>query len=81
MSGYQMNPRVAVAIKDRVSFRHADLISYHTRGGTYMLATPALYNDDDQTHDLIAIDSWGGVHAVRPTTNPDLVKAVEEALQ
>jgi hypothetical protein len=57
------------------------LLSYWTKGGTYMIANNGKQNDDLLPHDLIAVTRDGQVVAVRPTTNPDLVEEVREALE
>lgn len=57
--------------------------AYTTKGGTYILATPAHWTDDGRPHDLIAIAptvSGYAVTALRPTVNPDLVETVEREL-
>lgn len=62
--------------------------AYETRGGTYVIASKGLWNDDGRPHDLVIIlpsyvEIGGGATRVVParlTVNPDLVDALREAL-
>ena len=60
-------------------------ISYMTRGGTYVIASAPKWNDSGEAHDLVAIlpmalENWTRVLPLRPTVNPDLLRALREAL-
>ncbi|NKY96546.1 hypothetical protein [Nocardiopsis alborubida] len=58
--------------------------AYVTDGGTYILASTTMINDDERPHDLVAVlplpieDTR--VVVLRPTVNPDLVDALREEL-
>lgn len=55
--------------------------TYISKGGTFMIASPALWNDSGKPQDLIAIGRCGGAVALSPTVHPDFLKAVEGAAQ
>lgn len=64
------------------------LYGYETRGGTYMLASPAKWNDSGTPRDLIAILPAAAtalglptrVLVLTPTVTPELAEALREAL-
>lgn len=60
--------------------KHDDpqVFAYYTRGGTYIIASHALWNDDDKPKDLIAINRYGNLIQLSPTVSPELVAEVEE---
>jgi hypothetical protein len=49
-------------------------MGYRTRGGTYILASPDLTNDDDRDHDLLAILPDDSVIPLRVNANPHPVR-------
>lgn len=72
---------------DAAEARHGGLIDhftcgYTTDGGTYVLASAPAANDDDRPRDLIAVlpapIEGTRVVVLRPTVNPDLVKALRD---
>lgn len=56
-------------------------ITYISEGGTYLIASPGLWNDDGKPRDLIAIGYFGDVIALSPTVNPDFIEAVKELVK
>lgn len=58
--------------------------AYITDGGTYVVASTTMINDDDRPHDLVAVLPLAleGSHVVvlRPTVNPQLVQALRTEL-
>lgn len=54
----------------------ADVAVYTTPGGTTMICSRAIYNDDDRPHDLVAVLAGRVVVPLRPTVNPDLVSGL-----
>ena len=64
-------------IARREPFDTGQTVAYLTPGGTYMIASGAILNDDDQMHDLVAVTRGGGVHPVRYNVNPAFVRWLE----
>lgn len=56
-------------------------ITYISGGGTYLIASPGMWNDDNLPRDLIAIDRFGNVMALSPTVNPEFIEAVRELVK
>lgn len=54
----------------------ADLAVYTTPGGTAMICSRAIYNDDDRPHDLVAVLAGRVVVPLRPNVSPDLVSGL-----
>ncbi|GAA1113747.1 hypothetical protein [Nocardiopsis metallicus] len=58
--------------------------AYVTDGGTYVISSTTMINDDERPHDLVAVlplpieDTR--VVVLRPTVNPDLVDVLREEL-
>ncbi len=84
MATIPLDPILLDGIRQRRPFKSAHQIGYVTRGGTYIIATRAKWNDDDRPHDVVAIlpADWGAgrVYVLRPTVNPDWARALELAL-
>ena len=76
----QLPDVVRDGIRNRKRFTTPGLLGYYTHGRTYMLGSPAHWNDDGQVHDLILIQPDGTVIPLRPNVNPDLVEAVTKLL-
>ena len=57
------------------------LEAYVTKGGTYVLSSNPVMNDDYRPHDLLAVTAGGDVLPLRPTVHPDLVSAVKKEVQ
>ena len=59
----------------------AGTLSYITKGGTWVLASKGIYNDDGRPHDLVAVLQDGSVLPLRPTVNPELVQQLTDAFR
>lgn len=68
-------PQIAEKIVAREDFDTPQIVGYTTKGGTFILASPPILNDDDVFHDLVAITPTGDVFPLRLTAN--IVPAVE----
>jgi hypothetical protein len=62
--------KIQKAILARKPFTTAQTCGYLTKGGTYILASPPIANDDDKWHDLIAITTAGTVRTLRWSADP-----------
>lgn len=51
-------------------------IGYWTRGGTYIIASNGKQTDNQEPHDLLAIDFHGHVKLLRANVNFDLIEFV-----
>jgi hypothetical protein len=69
--------QIAQAIRERKPFTTFQLEGRKTKGGTYILTTPAACNDDNRARDLIAVTRIGEVVALWPLVN---LAPVKEAL-
>lgn len=85
-----LKPQHLRAIAARQRFTSLYLQGYVTAGGTYMLASPARWNDNGQRRDLIALlpgrlmrDLGGGgpVVPVSMFVNPVLVEFIRDFLE
>lgn len=84
-SGVQRFAHIVHAAGDRIT-GELDYATeaYVTDGGTYVIASTTMINDNERPHDLVAVlplpieDTR--VVALRPTVNPDLVDALREEL-
>ncbi len=66
----------AAAIVAREPFEAVQTRAYLTEGGTYIIGSGAMMNDDDQPHDLLAVTPWDTVYPLRPTANPEPVERI-----
>lgn len=74
------------AIRERRPFVTAGVLTgYVTKGGTYVLAAPAMVTDSGFPRDLLAVlpgnIGQGAVLALSITVNPDLVREVTELIE
>lgn len=60
---------VAAAIRARKPFKTGQLVGSKTPGGSYILTSPALCNDDDRPRDLVLITRLDEVVSLWPTAN------------
>ena len=62
-------------ITRRKPFTDSGLQGYTTRGGTYILAVPAVWTDSGKPRDLAAFTPEGdkAITPLSPTVNPDLL--------
>ena len=81
-------PHAQELIRDRKPFTESNLTGYYTRGGTYILATPAAWTDDGKAHDLVAIipNPFSAEHPVdveelRCTVSPEFVDEVRRIVR
>ena len=54
------------------------ITAYRTRGGSYMIATPAKLTDLGKSRDLVAISEGTWVIALSSLVNPDLLAELNE---
>lgn len=78
---FELQPELAEAVRNRQPVESAVAITYITEGGTYMIASPSKWNDDNRPHDLIAVLADNSIHVMRPTVNPEFADAIAEAVQ
>lgn len=85
MSGAHGFDHIVHAARDRIT-GELDYATeaYVTDGGTYVIASTTVTNDDERPHDLVAVLPLPleetRVVVLRPTVNPDLVDALREEL-
>lgn len=84
-SGAQRFTHIVNAAGDRITGKlDYATEAYVTDGGTYVIASTTMINDDERPHDLVAVlplpieDTR--VVVLRPTVNPDLVDALRAEL-
>lgn len=77
----KLAPELKEAIRTATPAKTSQADTYITKGGTFMIASPAKWNDSGKPQDLIAIGRFGEVLALSPTVNPDFVEAVKEAVK
>ncbi|SIO86963.1 hypothetical protein [Nocardiopsis sp. JB363] len=84
-SGAQRFTHIVNAAGDRITGKlDYATEAYVTDGGTYVIASTTMINDDERSHDLVAVlplpieDTR--VVVLRPTVNPDLVDALRTEL-
>jgi hypothetical protein len=70
--------------KDRIlarkPFTDVQLKARKTKGGTYILTSPAVMNDDDRDRDLTAITAYGEVVKLHPLANAEpLIELLNQA--
>ncbi len=75
-----IDPKELARIAAGETFESNFFTCYWTRGNTYIIASPAKWNDDDEIHDIIAIGRRGEVTALVVTANPDLVEQISQAV-
>jgi hypothetical protein len=87
MTAIDRRPTIPVEVAERIAKRksvtkkHSPHIrAYRTKGGSYLIANPALGNDDDVMHDLVLITWDDEVVTLRPTVNPNFVEDIVTAL-
>jgi hypothetical protein len=80
-------PTISVEVAERIAKRkkitekHSPhLEAYHSRGGSYLIASPARWNDKLKPVDLLLVLPDDTVIVLRPTVNPKLVEDVRQAL-
>jgi hypothetical protein len=56
-------------IRARADFENAQTRGFSTGGGSYVIQSCPLANDDDQYHDLAVIDAWGNITPLSPLVN------------
>lgn len=66
----------AIAERRAVTPDVGQLRTYITKGGTYIIASRAHWNDDNRPHDLAAITRFGQVVQLKLTAAPDFLEAV-----
>ena len=66
---------VVLAIRQRQPYTTGQSIGRMTKGGTYIITSTALVNDDGKPRDLIAITRLGDVLALWPLANLEPIKA------
>jgi len=79
-----LSPEAAESIRKRKPYGIAQdpfTVGYHTKGGSYMIASNGRQNDRPGLVDLAIILPIGTVLALRPTVNPDFIAAIEAAIQ
>ena len=76
----QLGEPLADAIRARQGYAGVQMMAYVTGGGTYIIASTGLVNDDGNIHDLIAIGRGGQVVPLSILTNPDSITAVRKVL-
>jgi hypothetical protein len=76
-----LNEAGAAAIKARKPIQingiQPWLMAYRTKGGGYIIANDGCMSDSQKPSDLIYVWPGGGVVALSPLVNPDLVAEVE----
>lgn len=69
-------PMIAIAILEREPFYDLQLMGYPTPGGSYIIASPSIVNDDDLDHDIAVIDIHNNVFPLRVTAYIDELKVL-----
>lgn len=69
------------AIRTRTKYRGGQLHGSGSGGGTYILSATGLTTDNGKMRDLAAITIDGRVVALSPTTNPDWLDLIREAIE
>ena len=77
----KLSPELERAIRTATEVETPHANTYFSPGGTYLIATPGLWNDDGQDRDLIAIGRYGDVIPLSPTIDPNFLNAVKEAVK
>lgn len=88
MTDQDRKPTISVEVAERIAKRkkvtakHSPhLEAYRSRGGSYLIASPARWNDKLKPVDLLLILPDDTVAVLRPTVNPALVEDVRLALE
>lgn len=68
---------IEAAIYHRREYTGNHLVTYITKGGTFIIASHPRWNDDDKPHDLAAIGRFGEVVQLTPTAAPEFINAVQ----
>lgn len=85
MSNKYINPSLLKQLSEGAAdaIFHADdyeddrFVIYVTRGLTLMVASPAMWNDDDEDHDLVAINRFGVASACTALVMEEFVAEVQ----
>ncbi len=77
----QLGELLADAIRERRSYASAQILTYVTGGGTYILASTGLVNDDGRVHDIAAIGRGGDVVPLTFAANPATLAAMRKIIE
>jgi len=79
-AGNRLGHHLITAIINRKPHNGDQLVSYITKGGTYVIASAGRWNDNGLPRDLAAIGRFGDVVALTPTAAPEFLAALRHVV-
>ena len=72
--------QLARAIVENDSKGAGPYILTTTPGDSTIITLPGYWHDDDRPRDIAAVNAWGTIVALAPTTNPEWIDRMQDAL-